>query len=1009
MNNNKISIRKWISFILIGLTGQLAWAIENMYLNKFIFYLDNSGSYMTLISITVALSAITACLTTLFIGALSDKINKRKIFIAVGCILWGLSTASFGLINTNNIHQAFPLINAGMMAGILVIILDCVMTFFGSSANDASFNSYVTREVNKENRGKVEGVLSILPLVAMLIIFVGLNSLTDNGKWDIFFYIIGGFVFIVGIISFFLLPKESNKKKEESYLRFIKDGFSIKTIKENKILYITFIAFMIYGISTQVFFPYLIIYFQYSLGFSGLDFMLALGLILVIGSILSVIYGILIDKFNKYIMIIPITIIFMIGLFLLIFVNKGNLVFAIISGIIMMSGYISLGTNLNSIVRDLIPSNKEGSFMGIRMIFVVMIPMCTGPFIGEAISKAFPFGTYEDLGVVKALPSNKIWLFSLLILLLIFIPIIFIINLNNKNKDNKNKGLLYKDIDINIDDIPLKEYPRKTLVRDSYLSLNGKWDIAIRKDKILDYNFNNKEVIVPYAIETNASKVNHLLEIDEYIHYHKLVTLPKNFNKGKVIINFEGIDQISEIYINNIFIEKHIGGYDRFSIDVTPFINNLNQFDLYIIVSDSTSESSLTKGKQALSRGGIWYTSSSGIYKPIWIESIPINYIKDIKINPLYDKKGVSILVKTNIDDYAYIKFLSYYYKIPTNKEYIIENLDLPTWDIDNPNLIDVEVKFYNDLVHTYFGFRKIEIKGSNIYLNNKKIFINGLLDQGYYYGSGLTPLSYEDYLSDILNIKHLGFNTLRVHIKEELDLFYYYCDLNGILVIQDIPNGGSKYKNYTMIRGGLLPFLKKKNDHNYKAFSREDKESRVEYVKILNNILSNLNNHPSVIIYTLFNEGWGQFDSKTIYEYAKSIDKNRIYDVCSGWYDNGFNEIYSIHSYFYPLKIYKKLDKPFLFTEFGGYSLKLNDHFYGNKDFGYKKFNSINKLTLAYEKLFKKKIIPLIDKGLGGVIYTQLNDVEDEVNGLYTFDRKILKVKQDKIIEINDLINKKY
>ena len=307
---NKVSIRKWISFILIGFTGQLAWSIENMYLNKFIFYLDGSGSYMTLISLTVAFSAITACLTTLFMGALSDKIGKRKIFISVGYILWGLSTASFGLINVKNANYLFPSLNAGMISGVFVIILDCIMTFFGSTANDAAFNSYVTREVDNKNRGKVEGVLSILPLCAMLVIFVGLNSLTDNGHWDIFFYIIGSFVLLIGIISFFLLPKENNKKDEENYLKFIKEGFLIETIKNNKKLYISFIAYMIFGIACQIFFPYLMIYFQYSLGFDGINFMIVLGSVLVLGSIFSVLFGILTDKFKKEKMLVIITLVF---------------------------------------------------------------------------------------------------------------------------------------------------------------------------------------------------------------------------------------------------------------------------------------------------------------------------------------------------------------------------------------------------------------------------------------------------------------------------------------------------------------------------------------------------------------------------------------------------------------------------------------------------------------------------------------------------------------------------
>ena len=218
-SNKKIGIRKWISIILIGLAGQFAWSIENMYLNKFIFSFGSSN-YNIMISITVALSAIVACLTTIFIGALSDKLNKRKIFIVLGYILWGISTALFGLISVNNNASLFPIVLTSQSASILVIILDSVMTFFGSSSNDAAFNSYVTKEIDNKNRGKVEAVLSVLPLVSMLIIFIVLNPLVDASHWDYFFFIIGGIVFLVGILSIFLLPKESKKKDilhNESY------------------------------------------------------------------------------------------------------------------------------------------------------------------------------------------------------------------------------------------------------------------------------------------------------------------------------------------------------------------------------------------------------------------------------------------------------------------------------------------------------------------------------------------------------------------------------------------------------------------------------------------------------------------------------------------------------------------------------------------------------------------------------------------------------------------------
>ena len=1001
----KVGLRKWISFIVIGLAGQFAWCIENMYLNKFIFYLDSSGNYMQLISITVALSATTAALTTIFIGSLIDKIGHRKLIIIIGYILRGISTISFGFINVENISYLFPTLNAGLVCGVSVILLDCIMTFFGSSANDACFNSYVTREITNKNRGKVEGVLSILPLFAMLVIFVGLNGLTDgeNPRWDIFFYIIGAIVLVVGIASIFLLPKEENKKQEDNYLKIITTGFSLKTIKENKTLYLVFLAYMVYGISSQIYFPYLMIYFEYGLGFSGFDFSLVLGIVLIVGSILSVLYGILSDKINKLVSLIPVIIIYSIGLLLLFFVKSGQLVFAIISGIFMMFGYISLSSVLNSIVRNLIPREKEGIFMGIRMLFVVMIPMCTGPFIGEAISSTLPGGTYVDLGVSKPLPSSYIWLVALGVLILILIPIIIIFYLNKKNNDkNKNNGLLREKVDVNFDEVPLKEYPRISLIRDSYISLNGKWDILINKSKEIPTNFDSY-CLVPYPIESPLSGVNHLLETDEYIHYHRFIKIPKDFNKGRVVINFEGIDCISTIYLNKREVRKHVGGYTSFSVDITPFIIN-DQVELDILVCDQTSNSPFAKGKQSLNRGGIWYTSTSGIYKPIWLESTPKIFIKKVDIKPLFDENKVIFNVKTNVDSNCLIEFLNYKINGETNKDVVVDVKNLPVWDLENPNIIDVKVKVNKDEVNTYFGFRKVSIDSYNnkpyIFLNNKPIFINGLLDQGYYQNN-LTPKSYEDYLNDIDNIKNLGFNTLRVHIKNELDMFYYYCDTNGILVIQDIPNGGDKYSFWTMLRGGLFPFIKKKNDHNYKAFSRNGEEGRKEYFEILNKTMSNLSNHPSIIMYTLFNEGWGQFDSKEVYEYAKGIDNSKIFDVASGWYDNGFNEIESIHNYFFPLKIKKNLQKPVIFTEFGGYSYIENEHFYGTKVFGYRVFKSKDKLNKVYKKLYSK-IYKLKLKGLAGVIYTQLNDVEDETNGLYTLDREILKIDSEVIKEIN-------
>ncbi len=1003
----KISVRTWLAIIIVGFAGQVAWAVENMYLNKFLFFLIGDG-YLTYVPITVAASAITACITTILIGSLSDKIGHRKTFIVVGYILWGISTAAFGLISQDNIQALLPLATVGTVAGITTVVLDCVMTFFGSTANDAAYNSYITRTISEKNRGKVEGVVSVLPLFAMLLIFVGLNSLTDgeNAQWDIFFYIIGGLVFVVGIAAIFLLKKDKKEKNSENMIGIVLDGFKPRVIKENKILYIIFLAYLVYGISTQIFFPYLMIYFEYNLEFSGTDFSIVLGVVLIVGSILSVLFGMLSDKINKFIATIPVTIVFIIGLVLVYFVQPGQLVFAIIAGLLMMFGYISLSSVLNSLVRNYIPKGKEGSFMGIRMIFVVMIPMCTGPYIGSALTSAFSTTYYTDFdGSEELLPSNLIWLVAAVVLLLIFIPLIFTYFYDKKRRSIENSGLFYEKEE-HKEEQPLSDYPRVSLVRDSYMSLNGLWDITMNKSSGLECEYTEK-CLVPYPIESAYSLINRGLNSDEYIHYKKEVTLDKNFKKYRLILHLDGVDSRSSLYINKELVGTYTSGYRPIKVDITDKVKS-DKFTIELVVQDKSDQDYVSRGKQSLNRGGIWYTSCSGIYKPVWLESVDKEYIKGIKITPLFDEKAIRVLIKTNTKDgVASIKLLDKTFGVEVNEEVVIDDLDLPEWNIDSPKLVDVEVAFNKDVVKTYFGFRKIEIKGNDIYLNNKKILINGLLYQGYFYKGNLTPYSYKDYEKDILNIKELGFNTIRCHIKVENELFYKYCDENGILVIQDIPNGGSKYKTLTTILGAL-PFRIKKNDHKYKTFSRDNMESRIDYEVVMVSTIKALYNHPSVIMYTLFNEGWGQFDSEENYQKAIAIDSSRIYDVNSGWYRNDFNEIESIHNYFSALKLPKTLQKPVILSEFGGYSYNEEGHFYGAKEFGYKRFKIKEKYNEAIKKLYVENIIPLFKQGLSGAIYTEYNDIEDEINGLYTYDR-ILKVDREMIKEINQEIRNLY
>ena len=455
-SNNKISVREWFVLIIIGLVGQFAWSIENMYLNTYITYLnftsqDGGFDYSLMIAITTALSAVVATLTTLFMGTLTDKVNKRKIFISAGYILWGISTASFGLLNVNSDSSLFAIAMSAQSAAIMVIVIDCIMTFLGSTSNDAAFNSYVTRNVSDKNRAKVEGVLSILPLIAMLIIFVGLNGLTtkESGyRWDLFFYIVGGLVTIVGLISTILIPKEKDTNIQKfEYKNLILEGFKPKTIKENKSLYMILLIYFIYGVAIQVYFPYLMVYIEKSCNIANTGssfltpFAIVMAVALLVGSVLSVVIGIIADKVGKAKMIIPVIVILIIGLFMMFFIpyivnDTLRIVYAAISGLIMILGYVSVPTVLNSLVRSNIPKGKEGTFMGIRMIFVVALPMCIGPFIGDALNKAYGENYVGDYGVESPLPSNYGYLVSLFILVIAIILIIFV--LIKGRKENRN-------------------------------------------------------------------------------------------------------------------------------------------------------------------------------------------------------------------------------------------------------------------------------------------------------------------------------------------------------------------------------------------------------------------------------------------------------------------------------------------------------------------------------------------------------------------------------------------
>ncbi|MCR4880014.1 MAG: MFS transporter [Bacilli bacterium] len=427
--DSKLGARKWIAFLLAGFVGQLAWAIENNYLNLYVFHCTSEYGF---IPVMTALSAVAATITTLLMGALSDRVGKRKIFISLGYIIWGISIILFAFLDPKN---NITLVNNSIfLAGTLIVIMDCVMTFFGSTANDAAFNASVTENTNINNRGKVESVLSVLPLFAMIaVVLVG--GIFVDGKekhWDIFFYIFGGITSLVGIICLFLYPKDVAKpNKEEPYIKNIFYGFRPKVIKDNKLLYLTLIAFMVFNIGIQVYMPYFMVYIQEGLGIKEDNFTVTLGVVLVVASIAAIVTGLFMDKIGKNKLLIPGLLIAVTGGVLMTFMKEK--VGVMICGTVLMSGYLVCTAILGAKVRDYTPTNEAGLFQGVRMIFVVLVPMVTGPYIGQAVSYINAQTYINEYGKEVTKPNEYIFLFTAIVLALVIIPVIILMK---KEKEN---------------------------------------------------------------------------------------------------------------------------------------------------------------------------------------------------------------------------------------------------------------------------------------------------------------------------------------------------------------------------------------------------------------------------------------------------------------------------------------------------------------------------------------------------------------------------------------------
>lgn len=561
-----------------------------------------------------------------------------------------------------------------------------------------------------------------------------------------------------------------------------------------------------------------------------------------------------------------------------------------------------------------------------------------------------------------------------------------------------------------------KEYPRPQLVRDSFFSLNGNWEYAI--NQTADVNDYDGEILVPFSPEAKLSGVSRMVRPEDYLHYKKVFVLPEGFRKERVILHFGAVDQECVVALNGQVLGEHKGGYLAFSFDVTDKLCE-GENELKLCVRDFTEKVPHARGKQRLVKPklmpSLFYTAQSGIWKSVWLESVPENYIQGVKITPLFDESSVKIEVKAKgTKKQGNITIFDGEKEVQTadwtaDKAVVLPIQDFKAWTPETPFLYDVKISCGDDEVRSYFGMRKFSVeKDKNgilrFFFNNKPYFFNGVLDQGYWPDGLLTPPSDEALQYDILKLKELGYNTIRKHIKVESDRFYYHCDKLGMMVWQDMPNGGG---DYNMIFVTYLPNVseyaaRNVKDHHYGWFKRTDEAGRKQYYEDLRGMVEQLYSHPCIATWVPFNEGWGQFDARKATELIRSLDDTRFVNEACGWFDQGGGDMFSIHNYLKKLKVKAQKDRVVALTEFGGYAFPIPGHLACDKEFGYKNYKTKEELTAAYRKVFAEDIYPNLEKGLCSAIYTQTSDIEEEINGLMTYDREENKFIEEVLQEVH-------
>ena len=541
----------------------------------------------------------------------------------------------------------------------------------------------------------------------------------------------------------------------------------------------------------------------------------------------------------------------------------------------------------------------------------------------------------------------------------------------------------------NLAGIPWDVYPRPQLRRDSYVNLNGQWDFCVSETQQLPTAY-DRSILVPFCPESQLSGIGQHFAEGSYLFYRRQFSRPEG---QRVLLHIGAADQELACYVNQIEIGSHFGGYEAMTFDITHALQDSNE--IVLRCKDDLRSHVYPYGKQVMKRGGMWYTPVSGIWQTIWLESVPQCYVNSISIQPSLTDATITIVPA--MDGIVTCEGSTYPLK---DGKAVITPEEPKLWTPETPHLYSFTVEAGADRFESYFALRTLQVKSVNglsrLCLNGKSYFFHGLLDQGYWPDGLFTPAAPQCYAEDILAAKSMGFNMLRKHIKVEPEEFYYQCDKLGMVVFQDMVNNG----DYNFLRDTVFPTFFTQHLSDRKL--HRDAATRKAFLEAMEATVRQLKNHPSICYWTIFNEAWGQFDSTPVYHRLKELDSSRFIDTTSGWFRGSQSDVESLHIYFDMWHRLKPSQKPIVLSEFGGFTHSVEGHIFNpSNTYGYGGCKTPEALTQKLKEIYEKRVIPAVQKGLCASVYTQISDVEDEINGLLTYDRKVCKPEKETMLAI--------